>query len=323
MRLSRRRFTACLGAASLAGMPGLVLAEEKPLRILVGYAPGGAVDVVARILADGLREGGLAPIVENKAGAAGRMALEALAGANADGSALLMTPLGNLTLYPHVFKSLRYDPLKQFAGVGSACSMSFALAVGAGSPAKTLQEYLALVRKDPKSGAYGTPGAGTAMHFIGEVLGRNAGVPLTQVAYKGGSAAVTDAVGGTLPAVITTLPNLLPMHRAGKLRILATSDAEAHPAVPGVPTFRSLGFPDLTVTESFAFFAPAGTPAGAIAQLNQAVTQAVKSPKVAGLLEKAEFQPRTTTPEALDRQVRAEHARWGAIVKAAGYKPEE
>lgn len=322
MRISRRRFGACLGAASLIGWPALSFAQDRPVHVLVGYAPGGAADTVARLVGDGMRGSGAAVIVENKAGAAGRLAIESLLAAPADGATLLMTNLSALTLYPHIFKALRYDPLKQFAGVGTACRMSFAIAVGAASPAKTLDEYLALARKDRAVAAYGTPGAGTPMQFLGNMLGRAAQVPLTHVAYKGGSAAVTDAVGGSLPAVITTTPNLIPMHRAGKLRILALSDPAPNPALPDVPTFKSLGYPDLSITEDFAYFARAGTPASAIAHWHGAIASAVQSSKVAGLLQKADYTPLTMTPQALDARVQSEYASWSAIVKAAGYTPE-
>jgi tripartite-type tricarboxylate transporter receptor subunit TctC len=322
MPVNRRQFTACLGASALAGVPGVSVAQDKTLRVLVGFAAGGAADTVARSVSEGLRESGYAAIVENKAGAGGRLATEALLSLPPDGHTLLMTPLGNLTLYPHVFKSLRYDPLKDFAAVGTASSMSFALAVGADSPARTLQELLALAGKDPKFAAYGTPGAGTAMHFIGAMLGKEAKVNLTQVAYKGGAAALTDVVGGTLPCVITTTPNLLQMHRAGKIRILAISEAAPNAALPGVPTFKSAGFPELVITESFAFFARTGTPPAVIAQLAQSVASAVKAPAVSASLRKAEYEPLVMTPETLDKQVRADHAKWERIVKAVGYTPE-
>lgn len=323
MTMNRRRFAATLttlaGAMPFAGLR----AQDRNLRVLVGFAAGGAADTVARAVGEGLRDVGYNALVDNKVGAGGRLATEALLSAPADGTTLLMTPMGNLTLYPHVFKALRYDPLKQFAPIAPACSMSFALAVGANSPARTLAEFIALAKANPSAAAYGTPGAGTVMHFIGQLLGRHAQIPLTHVAYKGGSAAVTDAIGGTLPSVITTTPNLLPMHRAGKLRILAISNDVPLAALAGVPTFKSLGFDDLVITETFAFFARSGTPAPVVAQLNRAVTQAVNSDKVASLLTRQEYQTRTATPEALDRQMREEYARWATIVKATGYAPED
>lgn len=320
MPVTRRGFAAC---TALLALPGLTLAQGRNLKILVGYAPGGAADTVARIVADGLREGGYTAIIENKAGAAGRLAVEALMQAPADGNTLIMMPVGGLTLYPHVVKSVRYDPLKDMVGVATASSMSFALAVGANSPVKTLADFVALARKDPAKAAYGTPGAGTAMHFLGAMLAKEAGLPLTHVAYKGGSAALTDAVSGVLPAVITTTPNLLPMHNSGKLRILAISEPNPNAALPGVPTFKSAGYPDLVVTEAFAFFARSGTPAPVVAQLNQAINQSVQSAKVQALLRKAEYEPQTMAPDALDRDVRAGHAKWARVVKAAGYVPEE
>ncbi|WP_028600785.1 Bug family tripartite tricarboxylate transporter substrate binding protein [Ottowia thiooxydans] len=323
MSMSRRRFAGVLGASALGCATPHSFAQDKTLRILVGYTPGGAMDTVARAVGDGLRNSGYSAIIDNKAGASGRLAMEALLAAPADGTTLLMSPMGNLTLYPHVFKNLRYNPLKQFAGVNTACTMGFALAVGANSPAKTLEQFLEMARRDNGLAAYGTPGAGTAMHFIGQLLAKASQVPLTHVAYKGGSVAVTDAIGGSLPAVITTLPNLLPMHRTGKLRILAISNEAPLAALPGVPTFKSAGFPDLVVTETFAFFAHTGTPAPVIAQLNQSITQAVKSSKINALLEKQEYLPRTSTADALDKQLHEEYARWGNVVKTAGYTPED
>ncbi|MGV3681456.1 MAG: Bug family tripartite tricarboxylate transporter substrate binding protein [Acidovorax sp.] len=323
MNTTRRQFAGLLGASALAAHSPFAFAQDRTIRVLVGYAAGGAADTVARAVAEGVRGHGFNMLVDNKGGAGGRLATEALIAAPADGATLLMTPMGNLTLYPHVFKSLSYDPLKQFVGVGKACSMSFALAVGASSPAKTLKEFLDLARKDNALAAYGTPGAGTAMHFIGQLLGKAAKVPLAHVAYRGGSAAVTDAIGGVLPCVITTLPNLLPMHKSGKLRILAISDEAPLAALPGVPTFKSLGYGDLAITETFALFARAGTPAPLVAQLNKIVTEAVQSEKIASLLHKLEYQPQTATTEALDRQLREDHARWGQIVKASGYTPED
>ena len=293
------------------------------MKVVVGYAPGGAADNVARAVGEGLRESGYTVIVENKAGAGGRLAAESLLSAPADGTTLLFAPLSNLTIYPHIYRALRYDPLKDFVSVASASGMSFAFAVGSASPAKTLQEYLALARKDPALATYGTPGAGTPMHFLGVMLGRQAKLPLTHVPYKGGSAALTDVVGGQLPAIITTLPNLLPMHRAGKLRILAISNPEPIAALPGVPTFKAAGFPDLTMSEVFGFFARTGTPAPVVAQLNAAIGTAVKSPAVVAALQKIEFEPRVMSPDALDKQVRAEHGTWGQIVKSTGYTPEE
>jgi len=325
MMLNRRQFAVCVSAAACAiAPPGIAFAQgARQLKVLVGYAPGGAADAVARAVGECLRSSGYTVIVDNKAGAAGRLAIDALLALPADGSNLVIAPLSNLTIYPHVYRSLRYDPLKDLVPVATASGMSFGIAVGASNTAKTLQEYLALAKKDPAMASYGTPGAGTPMHFLGVMLGREAKVALTHVPYKGGSAALTDAIGGALPAVITTLPNLLPMHRAGKLRILAISNAEPLATLPGVPTFKAAGFPSLTMSEVFGFFAKAGTPAPMVNELNAAIGKAVKSPAVVAALNKVEFEPRVSTPAELGKQVRSEYETWAKVVKSTGYTPEE
>lgn len=309
-------------ALALPLVPLQAQASDPAARLLVGYVPGGTVDTVARVMADGMRDSGYQVIVENRPGAFGAIAVDGLRKANHDGTTLLLTPTGNLTLAPHVIPSIRYDPLEDFAGVGTAVRMSFALAVGADSPAKTLPEFLELARQNPDMAAYGTPGAGTAMHFIGELLAQQSGVPLTHVPYRGGSAAVTDAIGGTLPALITTMPNLLPMHRSGRLRILAIATDAPSAALPGVPTFEELGFNDLVVTETLAIFAPKNTPSDTIAKMHQAVDKATRLPKVEKALQEAEYEVYSITPAELDRQIREGYATWQNIVEQTGYKPE-
>jgi tripartite-type tricarboxylate transporter receptor subunit TctC len=325
MPMNRRHISHALAVAALAlTLPQPSFAQApKLLRILVGYAPGGAADSVARAIGEGLRDSGYSVVIENKPGAGGRMAAENLLTVPPDGSTLILAPLGNLTIYPHIYRSLRYDPLKDFVPVASAAAMSFGIAVGSGSPAKTLKDYLALAKKDSAFASFGTPGSGTQMHFLGAMLGRQADVSLLQVPYKGGSAAVTDAIGGSLPAVITTLPNLLPMHRAGKLRILAITNPEPLATLPGVPTFKTAGFPQLQMTERFAFFARTGTPAPIVSQLNEAIGKAVTSPSVTAVLQKVEFEPSVMSSEALAKQIRSEYAAWGQVVKSTGYSPEE
>jgi len=327
MLFDRRQFGLAALSGLMAGTASLTpraarAADDKLLNVLVGYAPGGAADTVARTVGDGLRSGGYNAIVDNKSGAGGRLALESLLQAPADGSTLCITPLGNLTIYPHIYRNLRYDPLKDLAPVGTAAGMTFGLAVGAASPAKTLAQFLDLARKDPAMAAFGTPGAGTQMHFLGVMLARQAKVEMTHVPYKGGSAALADAIGGSLPAVITTLPNLLPMHRDGKLRLLAISNTEPLAELPGVPTFVSAGFPDLTMVEVFGYFARAGTSPDAVKALSNAIGASVASAGVQQALKRIEFTPTTMSPAELGERVRTQYARWGEIVKSTGYSAE-
>ena len=328
MHVRRRQFLGAMGAAvccSALPIRQLQAKASPPLRMLVGFAPGGAADLVARALAEGMRASGYSLIVENKAGAGGRIAVDSLLAAggngNGTGNAVLFTPSTNLTLYPHLYKDLRYTPA-DFTPLGTASQFDFGFAVGADSPAKTLQEFLALAQKDPRMAVYGTPGAGTVMHFLGVMLANASKVPLTPIPYKGGSLALTDTVGGVLPALITTLPNLIPMHKAGKIRILAMTGSTPSSALPDVPTFATAGYPSLTVAEYFTLIGNKSLPADQAQALAGAAADAVHSPAFAKVMQQQFFDPKVTAPTALKRQMEREDAFWARVVKDSGYTPE-
>lgn len=328
MQVRRRQFLGAMGAAvccSALPIRQLQAKASPPLRMLVGFAPGGAADLVARALAEGMRASGYTLIVENKAGAGGRIAVDSLLAAgsngNGTGNAVLFTPSTNLTLYPHLYKDLRYTPA-DFTPLGTASQFDFGFAVGADSPAKTLQEFLALAQKDPRMAVYGTPGAGTVMHFLGVMLANASKVPLTPIPYKGGSLALTDTVGGVLPALITTLPNLIPMHKAGKIRILAMTGSAPSSALPDVPTFATAGYPSLTVAEYFTLIGNKALPTDEAQALAEAVANAVRSPAFEKVMQQQFFDPKVTAPTALKRQMEREDAFWARVVKDSGYTPE-
>lgn len=322
MQVRRRQFLSAMGAAvCCSALPIRLLQASPPLRMLVGFAPGGAADLVARALADGMRASGYTLIVENKAGVGGRIAVDSLLAAGGNGNTVLFTPSTNLTLYPHLYKDLRYTPA-DFTPLGTASQFDFGFAVGADSPAKTLQEFLALAQKNPRMAVYGTPGAGTVMHFLGVMLANASKVPLTPIPYKGGSLALTDTVGGILPALITTLPNLIPMHKAGKIRILAMTGSAPSAALPDVPTFATAGYPSLTLAEYFTLIGNKTLPADQAQALARAVTDAVRSPAFAKIMQQQFFDPKVTAPDALKQQMEREDAFWGRVVKDSGYTPE-
>jgi len=322
MQVRRRQFLGALGAAMCcSAVPFTQARANPPLRMLVGFAPGGAADLVARALAEGMRASGYTTIVENKAGAGGRIAVDSLLSAGADGNSVLFTPSTNLTLYPHLYKDLRYTTA-DFTPLGTASEFDFAFAVGANSPARTLQEFLQLAQKDMRMAVYGTPGAGTVMNFLGIMLGSASKVPLTPIPYKGGSPALADTVGGTLPALITTLPNLIPMHKSGKIRILATTGSTASPALPDVPTFAAAGYPSLTVAEYFTLLGHKGLPDSQAQALTGAVANAVRSPAFEKVMQQQFFETKITAPAALKQQLEREYAFWDRVVKDSGYRPE-
>ncbi len=319
---NRRRTLSQMAAISLAAItPSWVNAQAKTLKILVGYPPGGAVDVVARQVAEEMRALGYNTIVENKTGAAGQLATEAMLAAPNDGSTVVLMPGGNATIFPHVYPKLRYS-VSDLAPLAGVCSFTFALGVGPGTPAKTLKEFVDWAKANPGKASYGTPGAGTAMHFLGVMFGRQAGIDFQHVPYKGGAAAMTDLLGGNLPALSTTLPNLVKQHQAGKLRILGFSGDQSLPGLSGVKTFKEQGYPELQIREIFAFFASSKTPAPVLAELEKALITAAKMPRLVASIEKLEFDSAVINASELSRYIKADFERWGPVIKATGYTAE-
>jgi tripartite-type tricarboxylate transporter receptor subunit TctC len=320
--ISRRNYLSYIGSAALMGLfPNMTFAQGKPLKILVGYPAGGAVDVVARQLGEELRAAGYNAVVENRTGAAGQLATEAMLAAPADGSTIVMMPGGNATIFPHVYPKLRYA-MSDLAPLASVCSFQFGLGVGPGTPAKTLKEFVDWAKANPGKASYGTPGAGTAMHFMGVMFGRKAGIDFQHVPYRGGALAMTDVLGGTIPSLTTTLPNLVTQHKAGKLRILGFSGDKALPGLPGVPTFKEQGYPELQLTEVFAVFASSKTPKAVHAELEKAILAAARSPRLIAAIEKLEFDTDVRPSADLARHLQDDFERWGPIIKATGYTAE-
>jgi tripartite-type tricarboxylate transporter receptor subunit TctC len=325
--MTTTRRTAIAALATIGAAPTLqqsALAQTgRSLRILVGFPPGGAVDVVAREVGEGLRSAGFNVVVENRTGAAGRLATEQMLAAPADGSTVVFMPGGNYTIFPHVYPKLRYDPFRDLLPLAAACEFQFGLGVGPGTPAKTLKEFVDWAKANPSKANYGTPGGGTAMHFMGVMFARAAGFEFTHVPYRGGAAAIVDVLGGTVAALATTLPNLVLPHRQGKLRILAFTGTKRLPSLPDVPTFKDAGYPGLEMSEKFGFFAHAKTPPAVAAELHAAMRAAAAQPRVIAALEKLEYDPISMTQSEYAALLKTEHERWGPVIKATGYKAED
>jgi tripartite-type tricarboxylate transporter receptor subunit TctC len=263
-------------------------------------------------------------VVDTRAGAGGRIALEALKPAPADGSALAMTPFSALSLYPHIYSKLSYDPFKDFVPVGTASMIHHGLAVGPVVPAsvKTVREFLEWAKANPKDANYGSPAAGSTPHFIGALLGLNNNVDLKHVPYRGSVPGVTDVVGGQIAAMFTPHGDFIPNHKAGKLRIIGTSGKQRSPFVPEVATFAEQGFPELVVEEWFGFVAPAKTPTNIVNLANAAINAALKDKSVLDSLSVIGLIPHGGTPDDMARSIKVEYDRWGPLIKRIGFTAE-
>ncbi len=327
----RRGFVRAAGAAALIACgiaPVRALAQSRPklATITTGFAAGGSADVTARILADQLRgKYADAVIVDNRVGAGGRIAVEHVKNAPADGSSVLVSPSGMMVLFPHIYKSLRYEPLSDFTPVTSLAKFPFVLAASTLVPAevRTLDDFLKWARANPQLSSFGSPGAGTSAHFAGIMLGRSAGFAYTHVPYKGMAPLVQDLLGGQIASGVLTPADALPLMASGKLRLLATTGTARSRFMPETPTFREAGHPDITIEEMYALYAPAAVPAAQIQQLAQMAQQMLAVPEVLAKLTQMGLEPVGNTPEQFKAYIRALHERWGGIVKASGFTPTD
>jgi len=326
---TRRHFVqtaATLGA--LATLPFAARAQAfEQVRIINGFPAGGTADSTARRVAEKLGGSSYtrnAAVVENKPGAGGRIACEVVKNANPDGSTLLLTPFSMMSIYPHIYQKLSYDPFKDFVPVSIAAIMTHALTVGPMVPAsvKSVKDYLAWAKANPDKANYGSPAAGSTPHFLAALLGLNHGVDLKHVAYRGSAPAVADMIGGNLASTSTPTGDALANHRAGKVRIIATSGAKRTPFTPDVPTYAEQGFPELTTEEWFGFYAPAKTPAGVVASANAAINAALKEKTVIDSLALMGLVAQGSTPAEMDKSQKDEHLRWGPLVKKIGFTAE-
>ena len=324
----KRKFGVALAACAALTLSAAapVVAQDKidkPVKILVGFPAGGTADIMARAVADKMKDTlGQPVIVENRPGAIGRIAADAVKAAAPDGTTIMVMPIGPMAVVPHTYKSLSYDPIKDFTPIGMGSVFQFAIAAGPQSGAKTWPEYVAWAKANPGKSAYATSGAGSLPHFFGVLLGREANIEMLHVPYKGSAAYMNELIGGNVPTAADAIADLTEQHRAGKIRILASSGSKRSTAVPDVPTFAELGVKGVEAQGWFGFFAPAKTPKAIVDQLNRSLNQALNSPDVAERLTKLGLDPATTTPEEFARIVASDYAKWGPIVKATGFTAE-
>ncbi len=295
-------------------------------RIIIGLPPGGATDAIARQVASNMRlPDGASVIVENRPGAGGRIGVVAVKNAPPDGSTLLISPSSVLTIFPHVYGKVGYDPVRDLQPITSLCEVPYSITVGPMVPesVRTLKDFALWARSNKDKSFFGCPGEGTTPHFVGWMFGKAAGFDFRQVAYKGGGPAVLDVIGGQIASTINVVSEVLQHAKAGKVRVLAVSSAQRLPQLPDVPTMQEAGFPTLEAAEWFGLFAPAGTPASAVAQLNRSVVDAMAKPEVRRFLADACLFPKTTSPEELSALLRKDLDHWGPVAKSTGFRIEE
>jgi tripartite-type tricarboxylate transporter receptor subunit TctC len=323
--IDRRQFV----AATAAGFALAPLASHAQsvdtARLLVGFPAGGTVDALARRLADKLR-GSYAKnaLVENKPGAGGRLAAEELKRSAADGSTLLVTPAAMITLYPHLYTKLGYTP-DDLTPVAGAASVAFALGVGPAVPdsVKNVKDFIAWVKANPTKGSYGSPGAGSPPHMVAALLGKEAGIELSHVPYRGSAPGIQDLLGGQVPAFSSPIGDYLPHVKSGKLRVLATSGPKRSRFLPDVPTYTEQGFKSLEQVEWYGLFMPGKVSADLVGKASAVVRDMLAAPDMAESLAQFGLEPVYQSPQDLGKAVKTENAAWGPIVKRVGFTPEQ
>lgn len=314
---------------AIAGLSTLVFASpgaaqtRSTLRIVYPFPGGGSGDTLARLIAERLGTALERPvIVEPRAGAGGRLGVQAVKTSEPDGNTLLVTPIAPMAVYQSVYPSLEYDPVKDFAPVTQVATFEFGICIDPKIPASNLSELVAWLKANPGKANFATPGAGTLPHFFGLMFANAAGVPLQHIAYKGGVLALTDLMGGQIPIVLLSTNELTELHKAGRIRVLATSGAQRSTFLPDIPTFKESGY-DIEGRGWWGFFAPAGTPAATVSKLSGAITAIVQHEDVKARLAQIGLKPTGTSPEEFARIQREDIERWTAPIKASGYKPEQ
>ena len=313
------------GALTAAQLPSSQAARaqviQQTARVVVPFPAGGSTDTLARIMADKLK-GVYAPttVVENRAGGAGRIAVEHVKNAEADGSVMLFTPDFPITVYPHSFRSLTYDPVRDFTPVATVAKSALCMSIGPAVPeqVKTLADFIAWCKANPKNATHATTSAGGTPHFAGLMLSQASKAGMTPVHYKGGAPALQDLIGGHVSSSVNPVGEVLPFAKTGKLRVLAVTSAERSSFLPDVPTMKESGY-DVVIEAWLGTLVPSKTPADVVSKLNLAIKQAFSDPDVVQKLAALGNEPNYKTPAEFAAMVKSDIERWGPVVKASGF----
>jgi tripartite-type tricarboxylate transporter receptor subunit TctC len=321
-QVARRGALAMLVAGACIGLPFADAQAAdfptRPIRFVVPYTAGGTTDLVARTVGQKMSEKlGQPVVVDNRAGAGGNIGMDAVAKAPADGYTIGFGAISTNALNPHIYKSMAFDPRKDFTAIGLLGTSTIVLEVPAASPLRNVADLIAAAKKNPGL-PYATAGAGTSMNLAGVMFAQMTGTELTHVAYKGSGPAINDMLGNTIGVMFDNLPASLPHIQAGRLRALAVAGPARSTALPDVPTMAEAGLRGYALDPWFGVYGPANLPAPVVRILNEAIVEALAMPDVKDRLVQAGFSPRGSTPEDLARLTLSEYQRLGEVAKKAG-----
>ncbi len=322
---ARRRLL--LGSAAALAFPSMLRAQgdKAPIKVLIGFPPGGATDAIGRLVAERLpTELGQPVVVDNRPGAGGRLAADAVLAAPADGLTYMVAPNATPTFQMLVFgHQVKWSILRDFAGVACVAAYPLGMAVSLGTGASTVREFIEWARAHPGKANFGTPGLGGQNHFLGVQLAKVAGISLQATPYKGTPPMVTDLLGGHVPAAISLMDGMMAHHRAGKLRVIGCFTPERSPLMAEIPTFAEQGVAVSSGLGWTGIWARAGTPAAEIDRVQRAVQRVVAQPQVQETMQQRLWvNPHFLGPAEMTQLQRAELAHWEPIIKASGFKPE-
>ncbi|TAG44353.1 MAG: twin-arginine translocation pathway signal protein [Betaproteobacteria bacterium] len=328
MSINRRQFVQSASAiATLASLGISTRASAQAqaiesLKVIVGFAAGGTADATARRLASRLSPGyAKTAVVENRTGAGGQIAVQAVKGQPADGSMMFITPMSILAIYPHTYKKLPYDPVADFQPISMACVFEYGLAVGPAVPATVtnIEQFAAWCKANPDKANYGSPAAGSQPHFVAALFGRASGIDFKHIPYRGTQPAVVDLLGGNISSVSGPIGDFLQHLPTGRIRILATSGATRSRFTPTVPTYTEQGMKDFVFSEWFGAFVVAKTPMDIVGRLSAACREAINSKDYVDAMSTFGLEARATSPEQLAAALKSDTERWAPLVKQIGF----
>jgi tripartite-type tricarboxylate transporter receptor subunit TctC len=316
---NRRNAIAAITSLAVGSSASAQAYPSKPIKLLIGVPPPGTQDVLARAIANQVKDSLGTIIIEHKSGANGNIAMETVKAAEPDGYTLVLGTASMLTMNPYTYKEIRFDPLKDFEPIVLAARFELALNVHPSVPANNVKELVAWVKANPDKASFASYGAGTPSHFLGEMLNEAAGINMTHVPYRGSAGARQDILGGQILIFLDVVGGSISHFRAGKVKVLATSGATRSPFLPDVPTFVEQGFPTLQASAWFSFLAPAKTPKPILDRLHSEYNNAINTREVRQQLLTAGMYPVGGSRAELTQKIKDDSAQWARVVKTTAF----